>query len=323
MVRDSRHRPLRDLRISLTDRCNMRCTYCMPREHFSGEHAFLPKSEILSYEELAFIVDALVPLGLEKIRLTGGEPLLRRDIFDFIAMLPSELDIAMTTNGLLLEDNAIALVAAGLDRVTVSLDAVDIETFQAMSDTKAKPETVLKGIEAARLAGLKVKVNTVVRAGFNEHSVKMVADRFIGSDVIVRFIEFMDVGETNNWNLEEVITGEQMRNMFDELTPLPPNHVGEVAKRYLRAEQEIGFIESISKPFCSDCSRARISADGALHTCLFSSQGHDLKSMLRMDATSDDIAEAVRTIWTSRDDAYSEIRGLVEKEKVEMSFIGG
>ena len=209
----------------------------MPREHFSGEHAFLPKSEILSYEELAFVVKSLVPLGLEKIRLTGGEPLLRRDIFDFIAMLPSELDLAMTTNGLLLEDSAEALVAAGLDRVTVSLDAVDIETFQAMSDTMAKPETVLKGIEAARLAGLKVKVNTVVRAGFNEHSVKMVADRFIGSDVIVRFIEFMDVGETNNWNLEEVITGEQMRNMFDELTPLPPNHVGEVAKRYLRNER--------------------------------------------------------------------------------------
>jgi cyclic pyranopterin phosphate synthase len=229
----------------------------------------------------------------------------------------------MTTNGLLLEDSVKSLVAAGLDRVTVSLDAVDIETFQAMSDTTAKPETVLKGIEAARLAGLKVKVNTVVRAGFNEHSVKMVADRFIGSDVIVRFIEFMDVGETNNWNLEEVITGEQMRNMFDELTPLPPNHVGEVAKRYLRDEQEIGFIESISAPFCSDCSRARITADGALHTCLFSSQGHDLKSMLRMGATSDDIAEAVRAIWTGRDDAYSEIRGLVEKEKVEMSFIGG
>jgi len=323
MVRDSRNRPLRDLRISLTDRCNMRCRYCMPREHFGTNHVFLAKKEILSYEELTTVVESLIPLGLSKVRLTGGEPLLRKDICKFIKMLPNELDIAMTTNGILLERFAEDLADAGLDRVTVSLDAVDVETFQAMGDTDEVPETVLLGIEAARKVGLSVKVNTVIRAGYNEHSVKMVADRFIGSDVIVRYIEFMDVGQTNSWNLDEVITGDMMRNMFDEIKPLDANHVGEVANRYLRGSQEIGFIESVSKPFCGDCNRARISADGSLYTCLFASKGNDLKAMIRMNASKDDIAEAVRSIWTKRDDAYSESRGQIDKDKVEMSFIGG
>ena len=294
----------------------------MPREHFDG-HEFLAKKEILSYEELNSVVESLMPLGLSKVRLTGGEPLLRKDVCSFIKMLPKELDIAMTTNGILLERFAQDLADSGLNRVTVSLDAVDIETFQAMGDTGETPETVLRGIEAARKAGLSVKVNTVIRAGYNEHSVKMVADRFVGSDVIVRYIEFMDVGETNSWNNDEVITGDMMRNMLENLIPIRANHVGEVANRYLRGSQEIGFIESVSKPFCGDCNRARISADGSLYTCLFASKGNDLKSLIRMDASQEQIAEAVRSIWTIRDDAYSQSRGLVDKEKVEMSFIGG
>ena len=322
MVTDALNRPLRDLRISLTDRCNMRCRYCMPREHFDS-HDFLAKEEILSYEELTTVVESLIPLGLTKVRLTGGEPLLRRDVCSFIEMLPKELDLAMTTNGILLERFAADLAAAGLNRVTVSLDALDVETFRAMGDTDETPETVLRGIEAARMAGLTVKVNTVIRAGYNEHSVEKVAERFVGTDVVVRYIEFMDVGETNSWNNDEVITGEMMRAMLENLQPVKPNHVGEVANRYMRGNQEIGFIESVSKPFCGDCNRARISADGSLYTCLFASKGNDLKSLLRMGATKEQIADAVRSIWSIRDDAYSQNRGNMIQEKVEMSFIGG
>ena len=322
MVTDALNRPLRDLRISLTDRCNMRCRYCMPKEHFDN-HQFLDKLEILTYEELSLIVESLIPLGLTKVRLTGGEPLLRRDVCSFIEMLPKNLDIAMTTNGILLEKYAKDLAKSGLNRVTVSLDALDTETFQAMGDTKEKPETVLRGIEAARMAGLKVKVNTVIRAGYNEHSVEKVADRFVGTDVIVRYIEFMDVGETNSWNNDEVITGEMMRKMLDSIVPIDANHRGEVANRYMRGSQELGFIESVSKPFCGDCNRARISADGSLYTCLFASKGNDLKSILRMGASKEQIAEAVRSIWSNRDDAYSQNRGPNVDAKVEMSFIGG
>ena len=322
MVTDALNRPLRDLRISLTDRCNMRCRYCMPREHFDS-HDFLAKEEILSYEELTTVVESLIPLGLTKVRLTGGEPLLRRDVCSFIEMLPKELDLAMTTNGILLERFAADLAASGLNRVTVSLDALDVETFQAMGDTYETPETVLRGIEAARMAGLTVKVNTVIRAGYNEHSVEKVAERFVGTDVVVRYIEFMDVGETNSWNDDEVITGEMMRAMLENLQPVKQNHVGEVANRYMRGNQEIGFIESVSKPFCGDCNRARISADGSLYTCLFASKGNDLKSLLRMGATKEQIADAVRSIWSIRDDAYSQNRGNQVQEKVEMSFIGG
>ena len=294
----------------------------MPREHFDS-HDFLAKEEILSYEELTTVVESLIPLGLTKVRLTGGEPLLRRDVCSFIEMLPKELDLAMTTNGILLERFAADLAAAGLNRVTVSLDALDVETFQAMGDTNETPETVLRGIEAARMAGLSVKVNTVIRAGYNEHSVEKVAERFVGTDVVVRYIEFMDVGETNSWNNDEVITGEMMRAMLENLQPLKQNHVGEVANRYMRGNQEIGFIESVSKPFCGDCNRARISADGSLYTCLFASKGNDLKALLRMGATKKQIADAVRSIWSTRDDAYSQNRGNQVQEKVEMSFIGG
>lgn len=322
MVRDLRNRPLRDLRISLTDRCNMRCRYCMPREHFKS-HEFLDRDQILSYEELLLIVESLIPLGLTKVRLTGGEPLLRKDVCSFIEMLPQHLDIAMTTNGILLERYAHRLKAAGLNRVTVSLDALDIETFQAMGDTSENPETVLRGIEAARSVGLSVKVNTVIRAGHNEHSIERISDRFLGTDVVVRFIEFMDVGATNSWDDLDVITGEMMRTMLSDLEEVDANHVGEVANRYKRGNQEIGFIESISKPFCGDCNRARISADGSLYTCLFTSKGNDLKSLIRMNATKENLADAITNIWSKRDDAYSQNRGKIETEKVEMSFIGG
>jgi len=323
MVEDKRGRPFRDLRISLTDRCNMRCRYCMPREHFSGDHQFLAKSEILSYEEISFIVKSMLPLGLEKVRLTGGEPLLRRDIGELILLLPNELDVALTTNGLLLGDNAAMLKNSGLNRVTVSLDAIDVKTFQEMGDTKETPSKVLNGIQSALDVGLQVKVNVVIRKGINEHSVNEISKHFEGTDVIVRFIEFMDVGETNSWNLEEVFTGDEMRKLLTPLSPIGDNYVGEVANRYQKGTQELGFIESVSKPFCHSCNRARLSADGRIYTCLFANKGNDLKSILRMGATESDLQNAMKTIWSSRDDAYSENRGKVNHAKVEMSFIGG
>ena len=323
MVEDMRGRPLRDLRISLTDRCNMRCRYCMPREHFTENHEFLNKTEILSYEEIASIVNSLVPLGLEKVRLTGGEPLLRRDIDKLVKQLPSELDLALTTNGLLLERYAEILFDSGLDRVTVSLDAIDEETFQKMGDTKESPSKVLKGIEKALSVGLKVKVNSVIRKGVNTHSIKEISDYFINSDVIVRFIEYMDVGETNSWNLDEVVSGEEMRKILEPLYTIEQNYTGEVANRYSRGSQELGFIESVSKPFCHSCNRARLSADGKIYTCLFASKGNDLKSLLRMGASDEDIRIAISSIWKNRDDAYSENRGKMEHSKVEMSYIGG
>ena len=295
----------------------------MPREHFAENHEFLNKTEILSYEEIASIVNSMVPLGLEKVRLTGGEPLLRRDIDKLVKQLPSELDLALTTNGLLLERYAEILFDSGLDRVTVSLDAIDEETFQKMGDTKESPSKVLKGIEKALSIGLKVKVNSVIRKGVNTHSIKEISDYFINSDVIVRFIEYMDVGETNSWNLDEVVSGEEMRKILEPLSTIEQNYTGEVANRYSRGSQELGFIESVSKPFCHSCNRARLSADGKIYTCLFASKGNDLKSLLRMGASDEDIRIAISSIWKNRDDAYSENRGKMEHSKVEMSYIGG
>lgn len=301
----------------------MRCRYCMPREHFSDEYEFLAKSEILSYEEIALIVKSMIPLGLEKVRLTGGEPLLRRDINNLISLIPSELDIALTTNGLLLGKYSTLLAEAGLKRVTVSLDAIDEVTFQKMGDTKESPSKVLDGIDSALAAGLNVKVNAVIRKGVNEHSVKQISDHFADSEVIVRFIEFMDVGETNSWAFDEVLTGDEMRKILQPLTKMQENYPGEVANRYSRGKQELGFIESVSKPFCGSCNRARLSADGKIFTCLFANQGNDLKSILRFGANELQIRDAVTKIWESRDDAYSEQRGKKDYTKVEMSYIGG
>jgi cyclic pyranopterin phosphate synthase len=323
MLRDRRERPLQYLRISLTDRCNLRCTYCMPREHFASNHVFLPKSEILSYEEIAQLTASMIPLGLEKVRLTGGEPLLRRNIERLIEMMPKGVDLAMTTNGILLENMAQKLWDAGLKRVTVSLDAIDEDTFRKMADSDVSPAQVLAGIDAALEVGMKVKVNVVVKRGVNEHSVEEMVDYFANTGVIVRFIEFMDVGETNHWRLDDVVTGDQMREMLGELEEMPPQYVGEVARRFHIAGQEVGFIESVSRPFCGNCNRARISADGSLYTCLFASKGHDLRGLIRLGASDEQIAEAVKSIWEGRDDAYSELRGQTEKPRVEMSFIGG
>ena len=295
----------------------------MPREHFSDEYEFLAKSEILSYEEIALIVKSMIPLGLEKVRLTGGEPLLRRDINNLISLIPSELDIALTTNGLLLGKYSTLLAEAGLKRVTVSLDAIDEVTFQKMGDTKESPSKVLDGIDSALAAGLNVKVNAVIRKGVNEHSVKQISDHFADSEVIVRFIEFMDVGETNSWAFDEVLTGDEMRKILQPLTKMQENYPGEVANRYSRGKQELGFIESVSKPFCGSCNRARLSADGKIFTCLFANQGNDLKSILRFGANELQIRDAVTKIWESRDDAYSEQRGKKDYTKVEMSYIGG
>ena len=323
MLRDKRERPLQYLRISLTDRCNLRCTYCMPREHFASNHVFLPKSEILSYEEITKLVAAMIPLGLEKIRLTGGEPLLRRDIERLIAMIPEEVDLAMTTNGILLGKMAQKLWDAGLKRVTVSLDAIDEDTFRKMADSDASPRQVLDSIDTALQVGMQVKVNAVVKRGVNEHSVKEMVDHFANTGVIVRFIEFMDVGVTNHWRLDDVVTGDQMREMLGGVEEIPPQYVGEVARRFRIGTQEIGFIESVSRPFCGNCNRARISADGSLYTCLFASKGHDLRGIIRLGASDGQIADAVKSIWEGRDDAYSELRGEKVTKRVEMSFIGG
>lgn len=331
---DARSRPLRDLRISVTDRCNFRCTYCMPREHFGPEHEFLSREALLTYEEITTVVEALLPSGLEKVRITGGEPLLRRDLVKLIEMLRAtgpDLDLALTTNGVLLYKHAQALRDAGLDRVTVSLDAVEHDVFAVMADTdQFGPADVLAGIEVAQGAGLGVKVNTVVRKGVNEHQITKIADACMERNIPLRFIEFMDVGNTNAWNMEEVLTGEEIRKRIE-------HHVGAlfakedqkrsaVARAWVtQSGQEFGFINSVSEPFCGDCTRARLSANGSLYTCLFAATGHDIKAMLRMDATKTDILTAIESIWTKRRDQYSAERSLftTSQEKVEMSFIGG
>ena len=306
----------------------------MPREHFGPDHEFLGREALLTYEEITTVVGALLPSGLEKVRITGGEPLLRRDLVKLIEMLRAtgpDLDLALTTNGVLLNKHAQALRDAGLDRVTVSLDAVDHDVFALMADTNQfGPADVLAGIEAAQDADLGVKVNTVVRKGVNEHQITKLADACMERSVPLRFIEFMDVGNTNAWNMEEVLSGEEIRKRIE-------HHVGAlfekedqkrsaVARAWVTQNgQEFGFINSVSEPFCGDCTRARLSANGSLYTCLFAATGHDIKAMLRMDATKADILNAIESIWTKRRDQYSAERSsfTTSQEKVEMSFIGG
>ena len=331
---DRQARPLRDLRISITDRCNFRCTYCMPREHFGSDHVFLPRSDLLTYEEIVTVVESLLPAGLEKVRLTGGEPLLRSDVTALVRLLKAtgpHLDLALTTNGALLSKHAKDLADAGLNRVTVSLDALDPTTFAAMADTtKATPSDVLDGIDAAMNAGLGVKVNTVVRRGVNEDEILPLAEACAQRGVPLRFVEFMDVGNTNAWEMAEVVSGAEVRTRIEQrfgpLTPHQGQGLHEVARRFTTADgQEFGFINSVTQPFCGDCSRARLSANGSLYTCLFSSSGNDLKAMLRMQATTDDIRAAIKRVWTDRNDRYSMERQEHQgsTQKVEMSFIGG
>jgi GTP 3',8-cyclase len=331
---DTRGRALRDLRISVTDRCNFRCTYCMPKDVFNANYEFLPHEEILSFEEIVRAGRVFRTLGTEKIRLTGGEPLLRRGIDRLVAMLREALpgvDLTLTTNGSALKSMAARLRAAGLDRVTVSLDSLDEATFRRMNDADFPVAKVLEGIEAAAAAGLApVKVNMVVKRGVNDHQVADMARHFRGTGHIVRYIEFMDVGSTNGWRMDDVIPSAEVVRRVGEHFPLEPaeaNYAGEVAGRwrYRDGAGEIGVISSVTGAFCSTCTRARLSTDGQLFTCLFAQRGYDIKAMLRAGADDQAIADAVTAIWQHRADRYSEIRTAetARAPKVEMSFIGG
>jgi cyclic pyranopterin phosphate synthase len=331
---DTRGRPLHDLRISVTDRCNFRCVYCMPRAVFGRDHAFLPRAELLTFEEIARLVGVFTRLGVEKVRLTGGEPLVRREIPQLVGLLsaiPGVRDLTLTTNGVLLSEHAAALREAGLHRVTVSLDADDDATFMRMNDAGVPVARVLAGIEAAEAVGLgPIKLNMVVKRGWNEHAVLPMARRFRGTGRILRFIEYMDVGHSNGWRLDEVIPADEILETIGAefpLEPMAPTKHGEVAERYRYVDGagEIGIIASVSRPFCGDCNRARLSADGQLYTCLFATAGHDLRGVLRSGASDAEIEASLRSIWEARDDRYSEIRSAetVALPKVEMSYIGG
>jgi GTP 3',8-cyclase len=334
LPRDTMGRPLHDLRISVTDRCNFRCVYCMPRAVFGPDHAFLPRAELLSFEEIERLVRVFTGLGVEKVRLTGGEPLVRRDLEQLvgaIAAIPGVRDLTLTTNGVLLPSLAGKLKAAGLHRVTISLDADDDETFMRLNDARVPVARVMAGIEAAEAAGLgPIKLNMVVKRGWNEHAILPMARRFRGTGRILRFIEYMDVGHSNGWRLDDVVSADEILAAISEefpLEPMEPTARGEVAERYRYADGagQIGIIASVSRPFCGDCNRARLSADGQLYTCLFATAGHDLRALVRGGATDMELEAAVRRIWSTRDDRYSELRSLntIDLPKVEMSYIGG
>jgi len=335
---DTRGRLLRDLRISVTDRCNFRCTYCMPKAVFGKDYSFLPKSALLSFEEITRVTRLFVAHGVEKIRLTGGEPLLRKNLEVLIEMLTplkthdgKSLDIALTTNGSVLAKKAQALKAAGLKRVTVSLDSLNEAIFRAMNDVDFPVADVLNGIDAAHDAGFaSIKINMVVKKGVNDQDVVAMARRFKGSGHIVRFIEFMDVGSTNGWRMNDVVPSAEIVRMINAEMPIikaKPNYTGEVANRWAYADGsgEIGVISSVTQAFCSTCTRARISTDGKLYTCLFAQSGHDLRTLMRAGKSDMEIAAAIGLIWNQRTDNYSEIRTeeTARKKKVEMSYIGG
>ncbi len=330
---DTRARRLHDLRISVTDRCNFRCTYCMPKDVFGNDYRFLAQSALLSFEEIARLARLFKERGVEKIRLTGGEPLLRRNIERLIEMLANigGLELTLTTNGSLLARKAQSLRDAGLNRVTVSLDSLDDAVFQSMNDVEFPVAKVLEGIDAAAAAGLRpLKVNMVVKRGVNDHSIVDMARHFKGSGHILRFIEFMDVGATNGWRMDDVIpSAEVVRRISAEmpLEPIDPNYPGEVAQRwrYRDGVGEIGVISSVTQAFCSTCTRARLSTEGKLYTCLFANAGYDFRALLRDGATDSEISTAIASVWRAREDRYSEIRTTetAHMAKVEMSYIGG
>lgn len=331
---DTLNRPLHDLRISVTDRCNFRCTYCMPKEVFGRNYQFLPQGDLLSFEEIERVARAFVGLGVRKLRLTGGEPLMRRELETLIAQLaaiPGAEDIALTTNGSFPLERIQSLKAAGLKRMTVSLDALDDPTFKSMNDVDFPVQAVLDWIEASAAAGLgPVKVNMVVKRGVNEHSILPMARHFRERGHILRLIEFMDVGHSNGWRMDDVVTARQIFDTINAELPIQPleaNYRGEVAERYRYADGhgEIGIISSVSQPFCGTCTRARISADGKLYTCLFAINGADLRSLLRSGASEADLQAAVAAVWQKRTDRYSELRSANTSDlpKVEMSYIGG
>ena len=348
-LRDTRGRPLHDLRISVTDRCNFRCTYCMPKEVFGAGYTFLPHDQVLSFEEITRLARLFVGVGVGKLRLTGGEPLMRKNVEGLIEQLAAlrtpggkPLDITLTTNGSLLERKAQALAAAGLRRVTVSLDSLDDTVFQAMNDVGFPVRKVLAGIDAAQAAGLApLKVNMVVKRGTNDHEILPMARYFRGRGIALRFIEFMDVGATNGWRMDEVLSGaEIIRRLQGEfaLVPLQASAAGETAERwgYAGADGrhdpalgEVGVICSVTRPFCGACNRARLSTDGRLFLCLFATQGHDLRTLLRGGAGDAQIDGAIAGIWHGRSDRYSELRASLPPDphpaapRVEMSYIGG
>jgi cyclic pyranopterin phosphate synthase len=331
-LEDTLHRPLRDLRVSITDRCNFRCVYCMPKEVYGRDYAFLPRRDLLTFEEIARLARVFARLGVEKIRLTGGEPLIRREVERLVEMLASipGLDLTLTTNGALLAQKAQALRDAGLGRITVSLDSLDDEVFRAMNDVDFPVQTVLEGIDAAAAAGLPVKVNVVVKRGVNEDSVLPMARRFRDQGHVVRFIEYMDVGHTNGWRLDDVVPATDIVAAIDAELPLerlPPRYPGEVAERYRYRDGrgEVGVIASVTRPFCGACTRARLSADGSLYTCLFATTGHDLRALVRDGSSDGDVAASIGGIWRERSDRYSELRSAATGDlpKVEMSYIGG
>ena len=333
MLTDTLNRPLRDLRISVTDRCNFRCVYCMPKEVFGSDYQFLERSQILSFEEITRLARIFVAHGVRKIRLTGGEPLVRRDLYQLVSMLSSlpDLDLTLTTNGSLLAKQAQKLKNAGLKRVTVSLDSLDDAVFKAMNDVDFPVEKVLEGIEAAASAGLgPIKVNMVVKRGLNESSILPMARYFRAKGHILRFIEYMDVGHSNGWRMNDVVSAAEIIKMIDAeipLEPLDPNYRGEVAERwrYKDGSGEVGVIASVTQAFCSTCNRARISAEGKLYTCLFAVKGHDLRDLMRGGATDDEISRSIAHVWGKRTDRYSELRSenTIDLPKVEMSHIGG
>lgn len=332
---DQFNRPLRDLRISVTDRCNFRCVYCMPKEIFGAGYPFLPTDEMLTFEEIARLARVFVANGVEKFRLTGGEPLARRNIEQLVALL-AEIDgvddIAMTTNGSLLSlKKAQALKAAGLERITISLDSLDEGIFQSMNDVGFPVAKVLQAIDNAQTAGLNpVKIDMVVKRGHNDQSILSMAEHFRGTGIILRFIEFMDVGSTNGWRMQDVVSAQEIVDRINPVWPIEPaepNYRGEVANRwrYVDGQGEIGIIASVTMPFCGDCTRARLSADGQLYTCLFGVKGHDFRELLRTGSSDEELSAAVGRVWGNRVDRYSEIRSenTIHLKKVEMSRIGG
>jgi cyclic pyranopterin phosphate synthase len=335
--RDTQSRPIRDLRISVMDRCNFRCPYCMPRETFHEKYRFMGSAERLSFDEIVRLARLFVQLGVRKLRLTGGEPLLRANLPDLIGDLTTVSgidDVALTTNGVLLAQHAAELKAAGLKRITVSLDSLDPDVFARMSGGLGDVEDVLDGIEHARRAGLEpIKVNAVIQRGLNDHTALDLVERFRGTGVIVRFIEYMDVGNKNHWQPELVVPSKELAARINERWPVEPlgrNYRGEVAERYgfKDGNGEVGFISSVTQPFCGDCSRARLSSDGVIYTCLFATQGTSLRDALRGGASDDVLLEMIRNIWTHRTDRYSEMRADLRRSagkqpKVEMYYIGG
>jgi len=331
---DTRGRPLHDLRISVTDRCNFRCVYCMPKDVFGRDYPFLPHADLLSFEEIARLASLFVGLGVNKIRLTGGEPLLRRRLerlIEKLAAIGGDVDLTLTTNGALLAQKARDLHAAGLKRVTVSLDSLDDATFRAMNDVDFPVARVLEGIDAAAAAGLApLKINMVVKRGVNEDSIVPMARRFRGSGHIVRFIEYMDVGATNGWRMDDVVPAAEIVASIDREFPLvaaDANYTGEVAERwrYRDGAGEIGVIASVTQAFCRECTRARLSTDGKLYTCLFATRGYDLRDLIRKGGGDEQLRDAIAGIWRLRADRYSELRtaATAAAAKVEMSYIGG